>query len=252
MARAAAPLMEGRAVGALRELAEGLWVVEHPFVVAGLHLGGRMTVIRLDDGSLMLHSPTEPDDDVATELDALGPVRHLVAPNPFHHLFLGAWRERYPGARLYAAPGLPKKRPDLTFDAVLGQIPEPAWSGLVDQHVFGGAPKLAEVVFLHRPSHTLLVTDLACNFGRGANWLTRMYLRLSKAHERFGQSFLVRLAVRDPFAARRSVELILCWPFDRLVVTHGDVLETGGRAAFASVFSWLPPLETVPSQPETA
>jgi hypothetical protein len=239
-------------VSALRELAEGLFVAEHPFVVAGLHLGGRMTVVQLGDGSLMLHSPIPPSDALAAELDTLGPVRHLVAPNRYHHLFLRHWLERYPDARTYAAPGLQHKRNDLAFDAELGNHPEPAWSSVVNQHVFGGAPRLAEVVFHHRPSHTLLVTDLAFNFGRGKSWWTRLYLRLSRAHERFGQSFVVRLLVKDPVAARRSVELILCWPFDRIIVTHGDVLETGGREAFASIFRWLPPLETIPVQPEVA
>ena len=34
---------------------------------------------------------------------------------------------------------------------------------------------------------------------------------------------------RDRRAARQSVERILQWDFDRVTVTHGEILDTGGR-----------------------
>ena len=48
----------------------------------------RMVVIRLADGSLWLHSPIQFTSDLAKQIDALGEVRYLVAPNKLHHLFL--------------------------------------------------------------------------------------------------------------------------------------------------------------------
>jgi hypothetical protein len=56
---------------------------------------------------------------------------------------------------------------------------------------------------------------------------------------RFGPHRIVRAFVRDRAAARRSLERILAWDFDRVIVSHGDVLETGGRAALERGFAWL-------------
>jgi hypothetical protein len=47
------------------------------------------------------------------------------------------------------------------------------------------------------------------------------------------------MAFRDKQAARRSVAAILEWDFDRVVVSHGQVLETGGHEQFRAAFAWL-------------
>jgi tRNA (cmo5U34)-methyltransferase len=47
----------------MRQLYSDLWVVEQPLTFMMMALGTRMTVIRLGDGSLFLHSPVELDDD---------------------------------------------------------------------------------------------------------------------------------------------------------------------------------------------
>jgi hypothetical protein len=50
---------------------------------------------------------------------------------------------------------------------------------------------------------------------------------------------MLRALVRDRPALRASVERILQWDFDRVVVTHGDVLEHGGKDALRAGFAWL-------------
>ena len=67
-----------------------------------------------------------------------GPVRFVVAPNWVHHLYAGKVAEVYPGARLWVGPGLELKRPDLVFEAVLGDEAPAAWKGQVDQVFFRG------------------------------------------------------------------------------------------------------------------
>ena len=103
-------------------------MAECPLRFFGAEIGTRMTVVWLSDGGLFVHSPVQLDLPGRRALDALGPVRAVVAPNRLHHLFVGGWREAYPDARLYAAPGLPEKRSDLSFDAVLGDEPPAAWA----------------------------------------------------------------------------------------------------------------------------
>jgi hypothetical protein len=51
----------------------------------------RMTVVRLSNGELFLHSPIQFDVRLANELLGLGAVRHLVSPNQFHYAHIGEW-----------------------------------------------------------------------------------------------------------------------------------------------------------------
>jgi hypothetical protein len=232
------PAMSER-LPALHLLAQDLWVAERPQRFFGLEVGTRMTVIRLADGSLLLHSPIPLDPDLRRELDAIGPVRFAVAPNRVHHLYAGKVAEAYPGTRLWVGPGLEKKRPDLVFEAVLGDEAPAEWKGQVDQVFFRGRPYENEVVFFQRASRTLILCDLAFNFGPRSAAPTRWLMRLIRSYGRFGPSKLDPLLIRDRRAARQSLERILGWDFDRVVIAHGDVLESGGHEALRQGYSWL-------------
>ncbi len=224
----------------MRQIDTSLWVVERPLrFVGGVELGARMTIARLDDGSLFLHSPVELDDTLRVALERLGAPRYVVAPNRFHHLFAGAYREAFPDTRLYVAPGLPEKRPDLHADAVLPAEASASWLGEIDQELFGGLPMMNEVVFHHRASRTLLVCDLAFHIGPEAPWLTRACFRLVGGYGSFGPTIVERLLIRDRDAARASLERILAWDFDRVIVSHGKILESGGREALRRGYAWL-------------
>ena len=223
----------------LRKLAEALWVADRPQRFYGLEVGTRMTVMRLADGSLLLHSPVELDAGLRRELDAIGPVRFAVAPNRVHHLYAGKVAAAYPGARLWVGPGLERKRPDLVFAGVLGDEAPAEWRGQVDQVFFRGRPYENEVVFCHRASRTLILCDLAFNFGPRAAAPTRLLMKLIRSYGRFGPSKLDPLLIRDRRAARESLERILAWDFDRVVVAHGEVLESGGHEALRRGYAWL-------------
>ncbi|MBI3769718.1 MAG: DUF4336 domain-containing protein [Deltaproteobacteria bacterium] len=223
----------------LSELAKDIWIEERRQRFYGLEVGTRMTVIRLADGSLLLHSPVELDAELRRELDAIGRVRFTVAPNRVHHLYAGDVAKAYPEARLWVAPGLERKRPDLVFVAVLDDDAPAEWKHDVEQTFFRGRPYENEVVFFHRASRTLIMCDLAFNFGPRAAAPTRLLMRLLRSYGRFGPSKLDPFLIRDRRAARQSLERILAWDFDRVVVAHGDVLERGGREALRQGYAWL-------------
>ncbi|MBI5504478.1 MAG: DUF4336 domain-containing protein [Deltaproteobacteria bacterium] len=223
----------------LRKLSDDIWIAERSQSFYGLEVGTRMTVIRLADASLLLHSPVSLDAELRGELDSIGRVRFVVAPNRVHHLYAGKVAEAYPEARLWIAPGLETKRPDLSFVAVLGDEAPAQWKDQVDQVFFRGRPYENEVVFFHRASRTLLLCDLAFNFGPRAPTLTRLLMKLIRSYGRFGPSKLDPLLIRDRAAARQSLQRILAWDFDRVVVAHGEVLESGGNQALREGYRWL-------------
>jgi Domain of unknown function (DUF4336) len=223
----------------LRHLAADLWIAERPQRFYGLEVGTRMTVIRLADGSLLLHSPVALDAGLRAELDAIGRVRFAVAPNRVHHLYAGRVVESYPEARLWVGPGVERKRPDLVYVAILGDEAPAEWRGQVDQVFFRGRPYENEVVFFHRTSRTVVLCDLAFNFGPRAALPTRWLMRLIRSYGHFGPSTLDPLLIRDRAAARGCLERILAWDFDRVIVAHGEVLEHGGRDALREGYRWL-------------
>jgi len=224
------PVLEG--------LAPDVWVARRPLPIAVGDIGARMTVLRVAGGSLLLHSPVKLDAALESALRALGRVAWLVGPSKGHHLFLGDYVKAFPGAALCGAPGLAEKRRDLAFAHVLSS-PPPGWPREVRLELVAGAPLMNEVALLHEPSRTLVLTDLVFNVEAGATNRARLFHRLVGATGRFGPHRLIRLGIRDRGAARRSLDRILAWDFDRIVMSHGEVVSTGGRRMLEQAFAYL-------------
>ena len=224
----------------LTRLDDDVWAAARPLKLVVGDVGCRMTVLRSPDGDLFLHSPVPLDPATRAALDALGRVRWIVGPSKVHHLYLGDYVQAYPEAQLLGAPGLAEKRRDLRFDHVLDDAATLPFDGWLDRTVFAGAPMMNEVVFCHRASRTLLLTDLAFNVPRGGRNQARLFHWLVGAVGNFGPHRIVRAGIRDRAAAARSVRTILGWDFDRVTVTHGEVLESGGKEAVRAAFAYLP------------
>jgi hypothetical protein len=223
----------------MQQLHSDLWIAGSPLRFLGLEVGARMTVVRLPDSRLLLHSPIAATVELVREVQAVGRVAYIVAPNRLHHLFVGEWQRACPDALLYVAPGLDTKRADLAIEGVLGDESEPGWRGDIDQVLLRGFPFANEVVFFHRPSATLIAADLAFNIGASSPPLTRLFFRLGGVYGRLSPTLLERLLVRDRTAFRHSLERILDWPFERVVVAHGEVSEKAGREELIRGYSWL-------------
>lgn len=223
----------------MQQLHSDLWITDSPLRFLGLEVGARMTVVRLPDSRLLLHSPIAATEELVREVEALGRVAYIVAPNLLHHLFVSEWQRACPNALLYVAPGLETKRADLAIEGLLGDEPEPGWRDDLDQVFLDGFPFANEVAFFHRPSATLIATDLAFNVCASSPPLTRLFFRLAGIYGRLSPTLLERLMVRDRTAFRHSLERILEWPFERVVVAHGDVSEKGGREELIRGYSWL-------------
>jgi hypothetical protein len=225
----------------LQQLAPDLWVASRSLPMWIGDIGCRMTVIRAGGGELLLHSPVPLDAATRDALDRLGRVRWIVGPSKVHHFSLADYASAYPDARLCAAPGLPEKRRDLRFHEVLDDAAPPPWGAGLPIRMLRGAPAMNELVFFHPGSRTLVLTDLAFNVpadGGGA----RVFHRLVGATGRFGPHRIVRLGIRDRAAACASLQAMREWDFDRVIVSHGEVLERGGKDAFERAFApWLEP-----------
>lgn len=218
--------------------ADGLWLDAAPLRILGMPLSANMTVLRLGADDLLLHSPVALTAERRAAVEALGRVRHLYAPNTFHHLSLGDWQAAFPGARLHAPAGLSRKRPDLRIDRLHG-TPEPAFAGVIDEIGIDGF-RLQESALLYRPARALVVADLVQNVGRPEHPWARLYTRAMGFYDRVALSRMIRwVGFPDRRAARRSLDAVLALSFERLVVGHGAPLAAGGREALAAAYDWL-------------
>jgi hypothetical protein len=227
----------------LKQFGPEIWTADATDTVAvwGFHYPTRMAVIRLTDGDLFIWSPIALTGGLRAEVDSLGNVRHLIAPNSLHHRFLADWKRAYPDARLYAPPGLRQKRRDLDFDGDLAQAPMPHWAGQIDQVLMHGNIITTEVVFFHFRSSTVLFTDLLQQFP--ANWFSGWRALVAKwdlmvaGEPSVPRKF--RLAFTNRRAARASLEHVLSWPAERVLMAHGTAVSADGRAFIGRAFGWL-------------
>lgn len=220
-----------------------LWLADGPVVTAalGFRYPTRMALIRLPDASLLVWSPVALSAPVMAWIEQTGPVAHITAPNHLHHLFLGDWQAAFPSARIHAAPGLRAKRPDIRFDADLADGLADAWGGAVSCVLFGGNAITTEAVLFHRPSATVIFTDLLqqvpAHLKTGWRaWVARAD-RMTGAAPQVPLKF--RLATTDRDMARASLATIQAWPAERLVFAHGPPVGTGVRDVMRTAFAWL-------------
>lgn len=229
----------------LRSIGDDLWLCDGPVVrfMRFFPYPTRMAVVRLRDGGLWVWSPIALSEELVKEIESLGAVRHLVAPNALHHLSLAQWSERFPGAQLHAAPGLAAKRPDLCFQTELGDDPDPAWASEIDQVVFRGSFFLEEVVFFHRASRTALVADLIQRIEPEAEVLQGwrgLLMRIDGLAAPDGSTPREwRASFWNRRAARAAREKVLAWEPERLVIAHGACATERGSDVIRSALRWL-------------
>jgi hypothetical protein len=216
----------------LQPVAEHLWVAQFPLNLKGVHLGRQMTVVRLpDEHSLVLLDPGPLDDEVQHEIARIGNVRHIVAPSLFHDTFVQQALRAYQNANFHAPPGFEKVLQVDRRIRVLGEPIPDDWQGVFQQELIGGMPMVNEVVTHHIPSGTLIVADLVFNIPPTASLGTKLFMRLNGAYPGVKASRMIRLTIRDRAAHRASLDRVLRWNFDRLIPSHGMMVESGGYRA---------------------
>lgn len=226
----------------LKEFGPSLYFADGPTVpFFGFPYPTRMVVAGLSDGSAWVWSPVALTEELATAVEAIGPLRHIVSPNKIHHLFLGEWADRWPDARLYAPPGLAQKKPELRFDAELGDEPDLAWAEDIDQVVFRGSLAMEEVAFFHRASRTAIICDLIQRHpeSKMSGW-RGMLMRLDGLVGEYGSTpreWRASFLRRGP--ARNARDKVLGWKADRLLIAHGKCAQSEATSIIAKALSWI-------------
>jgi len=225
-------------VNTLIAVADKLWTVRAPQTFVGLHIGTQMTIVRLSGGGLLLHSPIAITPELTAAIDALGPVQHVVCPNLFHHLHAGSALAAWPTAKLHGPEALHRKRKDLRFDCVFGEtLPPELAADLVAITIDGSL--LKETVLFHKATKTLITADLVENFSHAEHAPTRWYLKLGGIYGRVGWHPLLRMMYVRRSKARLSMKRILDLPFERVLVAHGNNIDSDAHQVIERALRWL-------------
>jgi len=248
----------------IRDVTPAITTLSVPFLRFGhIKLGGRGTLVKLKTGNVAVFSPVAFTPAVKAKVQSLGPVKYIVAPDMEHHIFISTWAKEFPEAEIIAMEGLPEKREG-----------DPATRGTKFHHVFSAKNKLdlhitpefdeefsyeyfhshanKELVFLHRPSRTMIEADLLFNLPAteqysksGVNARTGILTRLfggmmnTRGDMIWQKRFLWYAASKaDRPAFNESAKRIGQWDYDRIIPCHGDVIETGGKSIMGKAMAW--------------
>ncbi len=225
-----------------------VWIVDGPEIRMDygpitMPFPTRSTVVRLSDGRLWVHSPTQLTEPLALAIEALGPVAFLIAPNSIHWWWVNEWKARWPDALCFAAPRVRHNSRDrfTAWDRDLGDAPEPEWAAEIDQTLAPG-DVIDEAVFFHRASRTLILTDLIENFEPDrvcGRW--RWLMKVSGCADPNGSApYDMRLSFwRHRRRLREVVRKMLAWDPERVILAHGRWYQTNGAAEVRRAFGWV-------------
>jgi len=232
----------------LKPVCDGVRIVDGPLIDFGppwLHFPfpTRMTVVRAGE-ALFVHSPTPLTTDLAEAVRGLGAPRWLIGPSTIHYWWLPEWRAAFPDAGLFLAPGVIERAKGRIASphAVLDRDEGWPWSDAIRTWVFRGRG-VSEVVFFHRASRTLILTDFIENFEaeRIASPWARAIARLGGVIDPDGSMPRdMRLAYRrERPRLRAAMEEMIALDPARVILAHGRWYEENGAAELRRAFGWL-------------
>jgi len=223
------------------QVGEDCWIFDGPEVrFMTLDIPTRMTIVRVESG-LWVHSPIPLTPDIRKFVSNHGGVSKVIAPNNLHHLYLDGWLKEYPDADYTAVPSLIDKRKDLKFTNKLQPGKVFSWSDEIDHSHFHGNRYVEEVVFFHRKSKALILTDLVLNLKTdGYSLWQKMLARFDGVAYPDGMSpRFLRWNMRDRKAALICYETILSWAPEKVIISHGECMFENGTEEVKKRLGWI-------------
>ncbi|WP_413288014.1 DUF4336 domain-containing protein [Bdellovibrio sp. HCB337] len=210
---------------AIQSIGEGVWIAEGYLNDKGMKFPLRMTILRLDASNLMVISPILPTQEMIQDIEGIGLVKYIVAPNCMHHKFVNKFAAAFPGAEIWGPKDLHDKRPDISFTDVLDSHQVAPWSAFVDMvSIHAKPPMFEEVIFFHKASKTVVVTDMLFNFHKFDSWFQALIARINGGYKRLAMTRLGRVFFNDKESLHKAASRILTWNPENLVVAHGDIV----------------------------
>lgn len=219
----------------IEKIEDNLWCVTG--TVPGMDLKRVMTLVRLEDGRVVVHSAIALDEASMSEIEDWGQPAILLVPNTFHRLDAPAWTARYPDLKVHCPRGGRKKIEDVvaidgTYDD-LEDLPGVTW-----EYLDGIGKAEAVLLVKSRSRATLIFNDAVFNMphGRGVSGFIFRHLTQSTGGPRVTRLFKF-FAIRDRKAFRAHLErLAVTAGLHRIIVSHHRMItdDPGGNLRMAA------------------
>lgn len=231
----------------LKPFAENIFIVDGETVnFYGMPFTTRMTVVKLDSGDLFIHSPIPLKSDLKNELDKLGTVKYLIAPNKIHYWYLDDFQKAYPEAITFTAKGVEERARQngkkFKVDYILDSTTNKFWSKEIDHVVMQGNRFMEEVEFYHKPSKTLILTDIYENFEpEKISWPFRLLAWLGGALSPQGGTTRDQqlLHFGRKWELKKCVEKLMLWDIEKIILAHGKCITKNAKQELQRVFKWV-------------
>ncbi|WP_299017600.1 DUF4336 domain-containing protein [uncultured Photobacterium sp.] len=224
----------------MRKIGDDLWVHDDSMKMVGTRLGLRMTVAKLTGGGVWVHSPTAISPELRREIDEIGTVECIVAASNAHNLWLQDWCEAYPDADVYVSAGIPRKVP-LSKYHILQRGMENPWEADFDWETMPSVPMFNETVFLHKKTSSVIVTDLIQNYSDElpsgfAGVMTKyVFQPIGFKGTCIAPPLRIGYMIKDKPMFTNFIRHVQEWDFERIIVTHGDIIEDNAKSVFTDL-----------------
>jgi hypothetical protein len=231
-------------ISELQAFSKNIWIVNGPNVRDfGVMFTTRMVIVKLTDGSLWVNSPVSVPFDTLKRITELGPVKFIVAATPRHVWRLQGFNVLFPEAQLWVPRTtlFTLKKLPLPLISILTDIPYQGWAEDLDQLPFKGNPLIEEVLFFHKESRTVILDDLIQihPIVKGKILRNALFKLEGVAFPYGGVALDIRLFFTNRNLARRSLEKLRSWDFDKLIIAHGVCIEKDAKQFVERAFRWL-------------
>lgn len=191
----------------------------------------RSVVIEVGSSRLLISPGSRLTPD---QIKSAGPMTDIIGNSLLHTAGVPQAMKLFPTARVWGPPGVRDKKPEIAWTHELN---EAQWSfqNQVPMVFVEGMPSINEVVFIH--DRTLIVADLCFNLTDAKGLGAWIILSLFGTYRKFGVSKLFLRYLKNREACTNSVKKIMDCDFDRIVPSHGSVIEAGGKELLRRAFN---------------
>lgn len=234
-------------INTLKPVSDDVWIVDGPVIRFGMPwpkmpFPTRMTVVRLSSGDLLIHSPTPLPPALRAEIEAVGRPRLIVGPNRIHYWWIPEWKAAFPDAQVYLAPRIEEQaKRRIDFDTLpLDRRDGYPWDDEIATLPVRGR-YMTEVVFFHRASRTLILTDLIENFEprKLGSVVLRWLTRFGRVQDPDGQMPRDMRLTYSKEELRAALDTMIGWNPERVILAHGRWYERDGVRELRRAFRWL-------------
>jgi hypothetical protein len=210
--------------GPIEKLEPNLWRVEGD--LPSMSMRRVMTLVRMRDGRLVIHSAIALEDELMREIEAFGTPTFLVVPSGYHRMDAPAFKARYPDLRVVcpAAAREPVEKAvpvDLTYDGF------PEDPDVVLRHVSGVGEREGVMLVRHEGGCTLVFNDLIFNMPHQGGFRGFVYKHLTQSSGGPRISRLARMfIIRDRAALAADLRALSETPdIRRIIVAHHEIID---------------------------